>query len=343
MLTDSPQLENSLKALPSLLRRILQSALHPDTFAVATSPLRDQSVLDSAIFVDQSSSEKWPAANHLASSPCSQTLAVVDRTADLRLAAKELTTARFAFGGSSPYAPDVVLVNEFVKEEFLQALIEEAEVTALSNADAKPKSNHPSASKELETLLKQSPDARLILQKPTAAVVELPSSRRPYSLVAEKPDECRSRLLTMIPVTSLDDAIDLVSSSTTTTNSPALAAYHFGNAATGKYLAQFIDARASFLNNVPRDLLVGPAFPTGRAFELEARYTEEMFSVPRPGFIKASASSREIAAVLGGKDGSGLLRRALEPLKVMKRKVGGGVGKFCATSFSLCCVAPCKT
>lgn len=35
-------------------------------------------------------------------------------------------TARFAFGGRSPYAPDVVLVNEFAKEAFLTAAVGES-------------------------------------------------------------------------------------------------------------------------------------------------------------------------------------------------------------------------
>jgi len=46
-------------------------------------------------------------------------IAVVDRTANVADAAISLVRSRFAFGGRSPYAPDLVLVNEFSKQEFL--------------------------------------------------------------------------------------------------------------------------------------------------------------------------------------------------------------------------------
>ena len=39
-------------------------------------------------------------------------------------AAKALVTARFSFSGKSPYAPDIVLVNEFVKKNFLDAVVQ---------------------------------------------------------------------------------------------------------------------------------------------------------------------------------------------------------------------------
>lgn len=48
-------------------------------------------------------------------------MAIVDRSADIEAAAQAITTARFSFGGYSPYAPDLVLVNEFVKKEFFEA------------------------------------------------------------------------------------------------------------------------------------------------------------------------------------------------------------------------------
>lgn len=53
-------------------------------------------------------------------------IAIVDRTANLEEAAEALLTARFSFNGTSPYAPDVVLVNEFVKKDFLNAVIQKS-------------------------------------------------------------------------------------------------------------------------------------------------------------------------------------------------------------------------
>lgn len=37
------------------------------------------------------------------------------------MAARTIIAARFGFGGTSPYAPDLVLVNEFVKKDFFEA------------------------------------------------------------------------------------------------------------------------------------------------------------------------------------------------------------------------------
>ena len=51
-------------------------------------------------------------------------VAVVDRTANINDAAEALVTACFSFGGRSPYSPDLVLVNEFIKKSFLMALIQ---------------------------------------------------------------------------------------------------------------------------------------------------------------------------------------------------------------------------
>lgn len=60
-------------------------------------------------------------SQNIASPTKARCVAIVDRSADVDEAARAITTARFGFGGSSPYAPDLVLVNEFVKKEFFEA------------------------------------------------------------------------------------------------------------------------------------------------------------------------------------------------------------------------------
>ena len=59
--------------------------------------------------------------NQLLSSSKARAIAVVDRTANIEEAAKAIAKARFSFGGTSPYAPDLVLINEFAKKEFFEA------------------------------------------------------------------------------------------------------------------------------------------------------------------------------------------------------------------------------
>lgn len=100
---------------------MLPKALGQDTFCISKT-VTDKSVLDSAVLVNQTShAGSVTFTNQLLSSSSCRAVAVVDRTADIELAAKAITTARFSFGGTSPYAPDLVLVNEYVKKEFFEA------------------------------------------------------------------------------------------------------------------------------------------------------------------------------------------------------------------------------
>lgn len=331
------QLENNLRSLSGVLRRTLQGALHPDTFAAASSPVRDPAILNEAIVVDQNSDERWPRANQLASPSSSCTFAVVDRTADVRIAARELTAARFGFGGSSPYAPDLVLVNEFVKSDLLQALAEETRKIASSGE--KSELSAPSrASGKIEALKKIDPDMQIAVRKSKAVVVDL-TARNPEMLHVKT----STPVLTVHAVKSLDNAIDSIGSANA---GPALAAYHFGNAQVGKYLTQFIDARVSFINHVPRELLVGPAHPAGYAVDPAARYPVEMFTLARPGFIQPSSADTQIAEALALADSGAaqrLLEQALTPLKAMKRKLGGGVGMFGPNLWCRCSVLTLAT
>lgn len=255
---------------------------------------------------------------------------MIDRTADVKLAARELVAARFAFGGSSPYAPDLVLVNEFVKQEFLQAVREEShKLGANGKEDAKGKRGAASrVSGAVEALKKADSRLQVIVQEASTTVVELTTRRA--EMLEVKTD---APILTVHAVKSLDDAIDFIGSA----EGPALAAYHFGNPQVGKYLAQFVDARVSFVNQIPRELLIGPAHPASYAVEPSARYTVEMFTLARPAFIQAAKSSDEIAAVLASTSQSAaqkLLEQALAPLVAMKRKPGGGVGMLPRTGIS---------
>jgi hypothetical protein len=100
-----------------------------------------------------------------------------------------------------------------------------------------------------------------------------------------------------------------------------------------------VDARVSFVNQIPRELLVGPAHPASHPVDPSTRYTVDMFTLARPAFIQSTATSSEIAGLLSAANGSAaqkFLEQALSPLKAMKRKPGGGVGMF-FLSFVLQC------
>ena len=50
------------------------------------------------------------------------TIAVVDRMAGLSQAAGAIARSKTAFGGKSPFAVDVVLVNEWIRKDFIAEL-----------------------------------------------------------------------------------------------------------------------------------------------------------------------------------------------------------------------------
>ncbi len=105
----------------SVLRPLLSESLDINTFCICVA-LPDQSILDSALLVDQTApTPSGSLTSQLLSGSAARSVAIVDRSADIELAARAIATARFGFGGNSPYAPDLVLVNEFVKEPFFEA------------------------------------------------------------------------------------------------------------------------------------------------------------------------------------------------------------------------------
>lgn len=62
-------------------------------------------------------------SQQLISVPTTPVVALVERDAHIEQAARALVAARFGRGGKSPYAPDIILVNEWVKKRFLEAVV----------------------------------------------------------------------------------------------------------------------------------------------------------------------------------------------------------------------------
>ncbi|KEF61803.1 uncharacterized protein A1O9_03373 [Exophiala aquamarina CBS 119918] len=117
----------------SALRDSLQEALSGDTFAIskerpAPSFLRQCAVVLQAneILSTQSkgSSDLLWSKKLIASPSSAKNVAFVDRTADLRLAARTLVVAKFGFGNTSAYAPDVIFVHEAVAKAFSTHTVE---------------------------------------------------------------------------------------------------------------------------------------------------------------------------------------------------------------------------
>jgi aldehyde dehydrogenase (NAD+) len=333
--TDSTQLDNNLRALPSLLRTLLTQALEADTFVlVSSSPSSD--ALATCLQVLQETHVQQPTYTQLAS-PQSKVIAIVDRTADLVSAAEQLVTARFAFGGSSPYAPDLVFVNEYVKNDFLEHVLKFAIPYLASSEDSvsngSPKS--PTAggqklgSKTTTEALKSVESSsswrtRVVTQGSKGAIVDLSN----LSAIPAKPS---SSLLAVSAITSLEHAISLIDEDSESA-SGLLAGYYFGTPSAGKYLSQFVKADASFVNHVPHRLLLGPAAPAYHSVDVDARYTKAQFTRPSPAFITAATSHAALVKVLGGKDArkasAEALSKATQEIKEKKRAEWIAIGYF---------------
>lgn len=117
-----------------------------------------------------------PGSNQLVSATRFLTVAVVDRTSDIDRAARALVHARFAFKGRSPYAPDLVLVNEFVRKDFMQAAagysisIGEGMDTTLAD---KPKSQDNDGLQKLVAELQRNTHVRVIAQEAKSAILHM--------------------------------------------------------------------------------------------------------------------------------------------------------------------------
>lgn len=106
---------------PPLVLRLISEALDNDIFHFTTDTVTEADLSHTHIRVLQNGTP-FPLSCHLASHPDALVAAVVERDADIAAAAKALALARFGLRGASPYAPDIVLVNEWVKKEFLVAV-----------------------------------------------------------------------------------------------------------------------------------------------------------------------------------------------------------------------------
>jgi hypothetical protein len=266
-------------------------------------------------------------------SPQNKVIAIVDRTADLALAAEQLVTARFAFRGTSPYAPDLVLVNEFIKKEFLEHVLRHAlrflaGSTGISNGTTNAREQKKS-SRVAETLqrLTDSKSWKLntITQGDNGAVVEL-------SNLASLPPKSQQPVFSISAITSLEHAISLIEEDLDAQQS-LLAAYHFGTPSTGKYLSQFVNADASFTNTIPFRLLLGPAAPSCQPVDVEKRYPSQHFTRISPAYTTPPASQATMSKVLSaGKDARKaameLLGKATQEIKEKKRAESIAIGYF---------------
>ncbi|PYH67389.1 uncharacterized protein BO88DRAFT_369003 [Aspergillus vadensis CBS 113365] len=316
------ELTKTTMAVPGVLKKILPQTLDADTFAISEER-PDTAFLNKTRIIAQSDSIP-PSSNSLSSPTSARTVAIVDRTANISAAADALVSARFAFGGRSTYSPDVVLVQEFAMKEFVEAIIQRSsKYLAGQNGDARQTAVNPRRSSSGASLLDaayKDASARVIVSGSEWGVVEVHD--RKSSLLQKKVSE---KVLVLHPVTSLDDAIDF-----STSMGSLAATYAFSAPAAAKYLTQFIDSYTSYINHVPVDMLIGPAYPINQQPSRETRYSVPSLQVPRPQFVTETNNTalvRDIVSSYASKSNDAL-REALVPLPAIGQRSGKAIGFF---------------
>jgi acyl-CoA reductase-like NAD-dependent aldehyde dehydrogenase len=146
------QLDGGLRYVPDLLRSAFWKALDSDAVCVIEGDVEDRSFLTEAVFVDQTSTApRLPASSELRTCGDSRVITIVDRTANVDEAASVIIQARLAFNGRSNYAPDLVVVNEFVKKQFLEAAARHIVAQNGTPSNSQPQQQSRSIAKQAES------------------------------------------------------------------------------------------------------------------------------------------------------------------------------------------------
>lgn len=133
-----------------MLLEILPKALDRDTFYISKDKIGDDYVSQVDSVVHQNVSE-ISRVKVLPTPPQERTVCILDRTGDLELAARAITSTRIDSNCSSPYSPDLVLVNEYLKDSLITRCLDFADHFNHST----PVKAATSEDLEFETILRQ--------------------------------------------------------------------------------------------------------------------------------------------------------------------------------------------
>ncbi|KAF9892289.1 hypothetical protein FE257_002066 [Aspergillus nanangensis] len=302
-------------AIDSLIPPILK-ALDWEIWTWVEDSISDPEFLSSALIVDQTGQDD--TANCIRSRPDLRAIAVVDRAADVESAAQQIIAAHLAYNSGSPHAPELVVVSEWVKKEFLAACLR---VGSGVSVDQKHARVDQDAVWKTVAEAEQTGEINL-LRAGRLSIVDV--NTRACTLL-----HCRSEgnYLTVLTATSLVDAVLALS-----VEPEYLVAYHFAPPATGKFWSQQINSHATFVNHIPMNLLVGPALAVNHpSIPLNQRYSIEMLSRPRPEMIERPTD--DIAMLedfhsIGTVKVTELSKHSERPLKGTGQGPGTAIGFF---------------
>ncbi|KUJ07454.1 uncharacterized protein LY89DRAFT_766029 [Mollisia scopiformis] len=302
------QLDNSSQSVDALFTEIVTPVMDSDTFHITSSQIEDKDLAKFDLLVDQTTTQK-AFASSCHSTTETRTIAVVDRTSTLETAAKAIATARLSPNNTSPYSPDLVIVNEYIKDIFSSACLQYASNQAESTSIRKISQEE----KKLQTTIQEAEIKGTIKIHRTPGtdlnIIELLDSTSP--LIKTK---IQGPYILLLSSTGLVDTV------ITQRSTPLfLATYLFASPSAAKFLSEQIPSHASYINQIPPQLLFGPPSPTSHPHTLHPRYTPAMLSAPRPQFVAISAEMP---------DSLEMKKLAAKELKPTGQKPGHAVGFF---------------
>ncbi|KAK7955005.1 hypothetical protein PG988_015699 [Apiospora saccharicola] len=207
-----------------------------------------------------------------------------------------------------PYAPDLVLVNEFVKQDFFEACSKYATLAFAKESSAAKKVSG-NQSEETRKAVKEAEDRKQVSSFGSNDFKLIDILDRSTPLMDMK---ISGRYLPIATCSGLVDAIF-----TQQFENPLLAGYFFADPGSAKYLAHHLPCHVSCLNQIPVQLLVGPAAPIAHDADYLYRYSKEMFSVVRPQYVEPlpEAFAKAAGLLAGDSKNNKTAPSAVQPLK----------------------------
>ncbi|KAF4466327.1 aldehyde dehydrogenase family 3 member b1 [Fusarium albosuccineum] len=316
------QTRNSLLETPNLVLGLVEKSLDQDIFEITSQEATAAAINHPHIRVLQNGSTEPVLKDNLVSDSKKPVVAFVERDADVQAAAKALVGARFGLQGRSPYAPDVVLVNEWVKKDLLRALVQQSTDFIANPNDSRGKGK--ALKSELLRQAEKDGSTHVISSGSDGAILEV--ENRQSALLKQKVTES---YLIVHSVTSMDDAIDASRSI-----GSLAAAYVFTTPDMAKYLCQFVDADISFINKIPIKLMYSPIAPEGHPPQPNhyGLYHETLFSRSKPKYLTNSNLDNKLATFSNATLShqlSAIDQEATKKLpEIARLKKAGGIGFF---------------
>ncbi|RAH84251.1 hypothetical protein BO86DRAFT_397117 [Aspergillus japonicus CBS 114.51] len=264
--------DDTTKAVDRLLPTILR-VLDSEIYALVDDLDSHRKVLSTALMVDQTGQlADGPCIRARTDLPCA---ALVDRTADADYAARQICAARAAYGGGSPHHPRIVVVNEWVKQPFVEALLRHSS----SGRDVSRK-EIAGKGKQVDMWMEEAERKGEINTIHGEGLTVLDIKAGTHTSQRLMQEGGGSPHLLLFTVTGLVDAV------LTLDHRELLVAYLFSTPDVAKYWSQQINSHATFANHIPQSMLLGPALATDQSIiPVDRRYTTWMLSRPRPEMI----------------------------------------------------------